>query len=176
MRIVAWNRAGGLHRKLGPLLKLKPDIAVVSECAEPEVLERKGGLPAFSAPPVWTGDDLNRGLAVFFFNGAAGRLHGRFDTGLRRAVPVEILGGLGPVSAYRAKTGEAQGKERVPTLYWRDRGKGGPPTASTTSSCPAPGRRKVSTCASAPSTSGSPADRTARASATTRRWSSPPGP
>ena len=102
MRIVAWNCAKALHRKFDPLLGLKPDIAVISECAEPEVLARKCDLPAFSAPPIWSGGDqnwtpdngpdrwLHSGLGIFFFNGAAGHIHGRFNSGLYLILPVEV--------------------------------------------------------------------------------------
>ena len=39
---------------------------------------------------------------------------------------VEILGGMGLISAYHAVTGEVHGREMVPTLYWRDRTREGP--------------------------------------------------
>lgn len=195
MRLVAWNCAGGLHKKFEALLALEPDIAIVSECAEPEVLARKCRLPVFSASPVWAGRDLNRGLAVFFFNKANGRMHGRFRADLQTAIPVEVtapqrfnllavlahtfkrrkadpgpvnealdfyrsfltgeeavvagdfnhnviwdkpgwasnhrdtveaLDSYGLVSAYHAATGDRQGKENAPTIYWRDRKKDGP--------------------------------------------------
>ena len=90
MRLVAWNCNGALHRKFEALLALEPDIAVVSECADPEVLGRKCSLPVFSAPPVWTGGNRNRGLAVFFFNESRGCVHGRFRTDLQWVAPVEI--------------------------------------------------------------------------------------
>ena len=38
MRIVAWNCNMALDRKIDALLALKPDIAIVAECAEPERL------------------------------------------------------------------------------------------------------------------------------------------
>ena len=194
MRIVAWNCAGALHRKFEPLLALEPDIAVVSECAEPDVLERKCSLPTFSAPPIWTGRDRNKGLAVFFFNGAAAGAHGWIERDLkwlmpievtlprrfnllavwaqngqwRKAVPgplrkalesyrrfltevdsviagdfnnnviwdkpgwamnhrdaVNVLSNIGLVSAYHAATGEAEGAETAPTIYWKKRRKHG---------------------------------------------------
>lgn len=90
MRIVAWNCAKALHNKFDPLLALKPDIAVISECAEPEVLARKCDLPAFSAQPIWSGGNPNSGLGIFFFNGAAGHIHGRLNSGLRLMLPVEV--------------------------------------------------------------------------------------
>jgi len=86
MRLIAWNCAGAFHRKLEPMMALEPDIAVVSECAEPDVLAARAMLPDFAAPPIWTGRNPNKGLAVFFFNGAAGRLHGD----LHWILPIEI--------------------------------------------------------------------------------------
>ena len=41
MRLVAWNCNMALHRKLDPLLALKADIVVLSECARPEIVREK---------------------------------------------------------------------------------------------------------------------------------------
>lgn len=95
MRLVAWNCAGGLHlpRKYEPLLALRPDIAVISECVKPSILARKlGRVLDFSAAPLWTGGvpDPHRGLAVFFFNGAAGICHSQFAPELQWLLPVEV--------------------------------------------------------------------------------------
>ena len=89
MRIVAWNCRYALHEKWKYLLGLNPDVAVISECAEPQVLLRNG-LPPFSQPPVWTGSDPNHGLAVFFFSGYAGRRYDGFDPELSGILPVKI--------------------------------------------------------------------------------------
>ena len=40
MRLIAWNCNMAFHRKVEPLLALRPDIAVISECAEPGRLSR----------------------------------------------------------------------------------------------------------------------------------------
>ena len=95
MRLVVWNCAGGLHlpRKYEPLLALGPDIAVISECAEPSILARKlDRVLDFSAAPIWTGGvpTPHRGLAVFFFNGAAGICHRKFAPELQWLLPVEV--------------------------------------------------------------------------------------
>ncbi len=45
---------------------------------------------------------------------------------INHTAKVEILAGLGLVSAYHALTGEAHGAETTPTLYWRDRTQAGP--------------------------------------------------
>ncbi|MFT7585290.1 MAG: hypothetical protein ACI9EW_001714, partial [Cellvibrionaceae bacterium] len=38
MKIVAWNCNMAFRRKLDPLLSLQPDIAVISECAQPDIV------------------------------------------------------------------------------------------------------------------------------------------
>ncbi len=202
-----------LHRKAEALLALRPDIAVISECAEPARLrarslgarsrgERSGGERSlgdwFETEPVWIGDNLNKGLAVFGFNGYRPRLNDRYAPYLRYVAPVHVAGPvafnllavwaqnfsagitrkrqsgplrralsryreflsdapvviagdwnnnvnwdrpgwrinhqtkvdmlarMGLVSAYHETTGEAQGAETTPTIYWRDRTRDGP--------------------------------------------------
>lgn len=90
MRIVAWNCRGGFHGKLDRLRDLNPDIAVISECARPEVLREKSGFTAFSAPPVWTGKHTHYGLAVFFFGNATGSIHNVIASDLPGILPVEV--------------------------------------------------------------------------------------
>ena len=198
MRLVAWNCNMALHRKLDTLRQLKPDIAIISECACPERLRTLGALDAAGADPIWVGDNPTKGLAVLAFNGYRLSLAQEFHPTLRHLAPVHVTGpsefnllavwaqnisggnvrkrqagplrrGLakyrafltgapaivagdlnnnviwhkpgywinhgisvailesyGLVSAYHARTGEEQGRETVPTLYWRDRRKDGP--------------------------------------------------
>jgi hypothetical protein len=51
MRVVAWNCNTAFHRKYRNLLELKPDIAVIPECANVELLSRKAPdfQPTFAA-------------------------------------------------------------------------------------------------------------------------------
>jgi exodeoxyribonuclease-3 len=187
-----------LHRKLDALFTLQPDIAIICECAEPQRLKAFANLSTLSGEPVWIGDNRNKGLAVFTFNGYLARLADSFYPTLRYVAPVHITGPttcnilavwaqngsggvsrkhqlgplrralskyqsflteqpslvagdfnnnvfwhrpgwrinhvnavaslakLGLVSAYHELSGEPQGGESVPTLYWRDRKKEGP--------------------------------------------------
>ncbi len=187
-----------LHRKADALLALKPDVAVVSECAAPDKLRQRGAGGWLQAEPVWIGDNPNKGLGVFTFNGYTATPHDTWHRTLRYIAPVHIAGPapfnllavwaqnasggntrkhqLGPlrralakyesfltaadtvlagdlnnnvnwdrpgwrinhmpvvtrlaqigiVSAYHQITGEAQGRETIPTHYWRDRKKDGP--------------------------------------------------
>lgn len=187
-----------LHRKTDALLALNPDIAIISECAMPEVLRAHDQYGWMTSEPVWIGENRNKGLAVFTFNGYTARLHEPYHPTLGYIAPVHIDGplpfnllavwaqnasagltrkhqlgplrralgkyreflttrdavvagdfnsnaiwdkpgwrinhmtkvaifeGLGLHSAYHRITGEEQGKETTPTLYWRDRRRDGP--------------------------------------------------
>jgi exodeoxyribonuclease-3 len=63
-----------LHRKFDAMLRLQPDIAVICECAEPKRLQELADSFGLGANTVWVGDNPNKGLAVFAFNGYAVRL------------------------------------------------------------------------------------------------------
>ncbi len=202
MRLVAWNCSMALHRKFDALLTLEPDVAVISECAEPGRLLNKlgGGVGRgdLDEDLVWVGRNPNKGLAVISFNGYKAKLMDEHDPALAYVAPVEIVGGLsfmllavwaqnlsggnyrkdqpGPLrlaldryrrllatgemvvagdlnnnvywdrpgwpinhanaveilaghgleSVYHARSGEAQGAETAPTIYWRDRKQDGP--------------------------------------------------
>lgn len=187
-----------LHRKIDAVLELKPDIAVISECADPDQLTAKSTSDWIETQPVWIGDNRHKGLGVFAFNGLTATLAATYNRHLRYVAPIVVGGAtpfnllavwaqnasggvtrkhqLGPlrrafstyrsmlrpgpaliagdwnsnaiwdkpgwrinhmakvkilddlniVSAYHAVTGEAQGAETVPTLYWRDRREDGP--------------------------------------------------
>ena len=81
-----------LHRKFDAMLRLRPDIAVICECAEPKRLRELAGSAAFGADAVWIGDNRNKGLAVFAFNGYAVRLAEPFHATLRHVAPVHVNG------------------------------------------------------------------------------------
>ena len=92
MRIATWNCGMALHRKFDAMLRLRPDIAVICECAEPKRLQQLAVSPSFCADTVWIGDNRNKGLAVFAFNGYAVRLAAPFHPTLRHVVPVRVTG------------------------------------------------------------------------------------
>ena len=92
MRIATWNCSMALHRKFDAMLRLRPDIAVICECAEPRRLQQLAVSPSFCADAVWIGDNRNKGLAVFAFNGYAVRLAEPFHPTLRHVAPVRVTG------------------------------------------------------------------------------------
>ncbi len=198
MRLVAWNCNMALDRKLAALRQLRPDVAVISECACPERLLPTLGRGGRGLELVWVGRNPHKGLAVLGFRGHRVSLLPEHDPALAFIAPVRVEGpasfnllavwaqnasagltrkaepgplnlalaryrdflaagpaavagdfnnnvfwdkpgwamnhagtvtrleALGLVSAYHAARGEAQGAERRPTHYWRDRKKDGP--------------------------------------------------
>ena len=84
-----------LHRKIDALLRLRPDIAVISECAMPERLRANGADRWLEGEPVWVGENPHKGLAVLTFNGYSARLYQPHHRTLRHIAPVHIAG---PVS------------------------------------------------------------------------------
>jgi len=198
MRLVAWNCNMALDRKFAALRSLRPDVAVISECASPERLKPKLDLARRGVDISWVGRNPHKGLAVLGFKGNRVRLLSCHDPDLDFIAPVRVEGAApfnllavwaqnasggntrkdqpgplnraiaryrdflsngpaavagdlnnnvlwdkpgwamnhagtvavleshGLVSAYHAARGEAQGSERTPTHYWRDRKKDGP--------------------------------------------------
>jgi len=92
VRVVAWNCNMALHRKAEALLALRPDVAVISECAEPPRLRGRSDVDWIEAEPVWVGNNPNKGLAVFGFNGYRARLMPEYAAYLRYIVPVRVEG------------------------------------------------------------------------------------
>ena len=92
MRLVAWNCNMALHRKFEALLGLKPDIAVISETAEPVRLRERSARRWFDQDPVWVGDNPSKGLGVFAFNGYRLGKADNHSGRLRYVLPVSVDG------------------------------------------------------------------------------------
>jgi exodeoxyribonuclease III len=91
MRIVIWNCAMSLHTKWDRLLNLRPDLAVIAECAKPSILWLK-----LKYKPVcdvqWVGDNQNKGLGVFAFRGFSLERDNNYDSNFKQFLPVYVTG------------------------------------------------------------------------------------
>jgi exodeoxyribonuclease-3 len=91
VRLVAWNCRSAFHRKFECLLDLAPDVAVVAECANLELLGRDAtGLAPTSA--VWVGSNPRKGLGVFSFGPYRLMQHRRYDPAITYALPIRVEG------------------------------------------------------------------------------------
>ena len=66
LRIVSWNCNMALRLKFDRLLSLRPDVAVIQECADPD--GAKGWRPDCAAYD-WIGFNPDKGLGIFTFGG-----------------------------------------------------------------------------------------------------------
>ncbi len=81
-----------LHRKLEALHSLAPDIAVLSECACPDIVAERAGLASLGADSVWVGTNRHKGLAVLGFNRYRVALDERYEASHRYVAPVQVSG------------------------------------------------------------------------------------
>lgn len=73
-------------------MDLRPDVAVISECANREVLTRLGYAGLGADNFVWMGKSQNKGLAVIAFNDHRLRRADPFHPTLRYILPVHVDG------------------------------------------------------------------------------------
>ncbi len=92
MRLIAWNCNMALDRKFAALRSLRPDVAVISECASPERLRPKLDLARRGVDLLWVGRNPHKGLAVLGFKGNRVRLLPSHAPGLEFIAPVRVEG------------------------------------------------------------------------------------
>lgn len=92
MRLVAWNCNMGLHGKLHRLRELQPDLAIIPECASPDILRRKVGLDAPTEMQWIRGKSDHKGLGVFAFNGYTLTPFAGYVDGIRFVLPLIVSG------------------------------------------------------------------------------------
>lgn len=91
MRLFVWNCHMAFHRKHQLMAAWKPDIAVISECADISTLTAK--CPDFTpSSACWTGHNRHKGLAVFGFNGWDVKLLDSYVPKQRYMAPVRVSG------------------------------------------------------------------------------------
>jgi hypothetical protein len=91
MRLVIWNCNMALHTKVDRLMSLAADLAIVPECATPEVLRKKAPSFAYSDCQ-WQGWLPAKGLGVFAFGELSLARHSSWDPQFPIFLPVEVRG------------------------------------------------------------------------------------
>ncbi|MET1416540.1 hypothetical protein ABVF61_30010 [Roseibium sp. HPY-6] len=81
-----------LHRKADALLSELPDIAVISECAHPDILAKRGEIALADCSTLWMGTNPNKGLGVFAFNDYKVTQAEPFFPTLRYILPLRVSG------------------------------------------------------------------------------------
>jgi len=86
VRIVAWNCGGGFHRKWPFVAELRPDVAIVAECCQPDRLTDLG-----FGTSAWVGRLHYKGLGVFGF-GEWSVVERPIEEHLEWVLPVDVSG------------------------------------------------------------------------------------
>jgi exodeoxyribonuclease-3 len=119
MRIVVWNCAMSLHTKWEHLFALRPDIAVIAECAEPTILWSKLNCEP-TCDVQWVGDNPNKGLGVFAFPGFSLERDDSYNSRFKQFLPVNVSGqtncSLLAVRAFNGRTKDTPRSYSAETL------------------------------------------------------------
>ncbi len=91
MRIVVWNINMAAHKKIPQLRSLNPDLAILPECAAPEVIVSK--CPDFTFTDAqWQERSRHKGLGVFSFGDLHLKRSSDFDARFEVFLPIEVTG------------------------------------------------------------------------------------
>jgi len=93
LRLLVWNCSGRLHDKLSDLTDLAPDVAVLPECACPEVLLRRIRPCVLGARDLlWDGTHPSRGMLLVTFGPWRARLAPQHRARSASTLPVCLSG------------------------------------------------------------------------------------
>ena len=90
LRIVVWNANMAVHRKLDALASLRPDVAIIPECANSPILTAKSKQGPLNM--AWVGRNPNKSLAVMAFGDYSVELMAEYDDRLEWIAPTTISG------------------------------------------------------------------------------------
>jgi exodeoxyribonuclease III len=91
LRLVSWNCNMALRLKFDRLLSLRPDVAVVQECADPDAAG-KGWRPDCAGYD-WIGFNPDKGLGIFTFGDLVLTRHPGYSEAYALYLPVTVSGG-----------------------------------------------------------------------------------
>lgn len=85
MRVITWNCNMAFRKKYEQILPFNPDLLIVPECEHPEKFKNK-----FYNNVLWIGDNRNKGLAVFSFNGFKIEVDELYNEKFRYVLPIKV--------------------------------------------------------------------------------------
>lgn len=79
------------HKKWSAILRFNPSIVIISECANPEALQKR--CPDFKPTSIeWIGGNPNKGLMVATFGDYELKRHSDYNSNLKWILPMEVTG------------------------------------------------------------------------------------
>ena len=92
MKIIAWNCNMAFRKKAEFILAHQPDIAVISECENPEKLKFTNEIQQPTAV-LWYGTNPNKGLGVFSYGDYRFELMDCHNPNFKYILPIAVTGG-----------------------------------------------------------------------------------
>lgn len=92
MNLIAWNCNMAFRKKAQYIQALSPDIAVISECENPEKLKFLDGIK-LPSDILWYGANPNKGLGVFSFGDYRFKLLECHNPTFKNILPIAVTGG-----------------------------------------------------------------------------------
>ncbi|MCI3919916.1 endonuclease/exonuclease/phosphatase family protein [Paenibacillus sp. TRM 82003] len=91
MKIIGWNCNMAFRNKAPHILKLKPDILVISECEHPsrQVFKEKYCEPN---DRLWIGENETKGLGIFSYSDYRFKIHENYDPRFKYVLPIKVSG------------------------------------------------------------------------------------
>ena len=99
MKIITWNCNMAFRKKAAVILRHKPDILIVQECEHPDKLNFTGGTPT-PKDVLWFGNNPNKGLGVFSYNGFKFKLRKTHNPLLQTIIPISVTGDQNDFTLY----------------------------------------------------------------------------
>lgn len=74
-----------LRNKIHQIMPYSPGILIVSECEKPTKYDQQ-----FYCETIWDGDNENKGLGIFGFNGVSIEIHPSYSKKYRYVIPIKV--------------------------------------------------------------------------------------
>ncbi|REK76420.1 endonuclease/exonuclease/phosphatase family protein [Paenibacillus paeoniae] len=91
MIIVSWNCNMAFRKKISYISQFKPDILIIQECENPELLELNR-FPYQVKDVLWFGSNNSKGIGIFSFSKYKLKLHEKYNEAFRYVIPISIDG------------------------------------------------------------------------------------
>jgi endonuclease/exonuclease/phosphatase family metal-dependent hydrolase len=92
MKIISWNCQGAFKKKNDLVLRLNPDLVIVTECEDPQRL-RFGELTPTPLSYHWYGSNQNKGIAILSYSDYKVEVLDTFNPAFRYVIPIRCESG-----------------------------------------------------------------------------------
>ena len=91
MKLLTWNCNGAFRKKADTVLSLKPDLAVIQECANLTKLNLNEDAP-IPSDQLWFGNYPSKGIGIFSYGDYRLSLYENYDPAIQYCIPLQVTG------------------------------------------------------------------------------------